>query len=487
MRWVRFAALALGLTLTYFAIVLFYKEVVFGVQVRMGYLALPIGLVSGSFYWVVRWAAKRQRVSANHLKNLTVAGVSMVVSLVSADIGFSVYRNMTTPRSRFADWNYERTTDNHIWTGESEPYSYYPTEENFLLYKPYVAKNADVYGEFYYKKLLSSPTLASSVLELRHVSFSIDEYGFRETTPLHRAHIFALGDSFVFGWSISQDKTWVERLEGEIKEPVYNLGVSGISPKQELMLLEYMLRTKPGLMKVDHLLWMIFEGNDLEEPYETYRLQLPHESDESRNLFEGTIERELHSIPLEIKEESIINRLQKGQIVFAPPSKDARQADHLLVDGTALVDPLYHSNKYGYRMFRWVYIERAGKSEPYVLNHPNRPLLDQTFKDMASLSQKYGFMVTVLIAPSAPRLYAPYFEDLPPISKEPYFINYVEHLSRSVGFNVINLYTLLRPYAEKELLYWRDDTHWNERGHQVVAETTRQQLGNLLISSAKSH
>jgi hypothetical protein len=28
----------------------------------------------------------------------------------------------------------------------------------------------------------------------------------------------------------------------------------------------------------------------------------------------------------------------------------------------------------------------------------------------------------------------------------------------------------MRPYAERELLYFRDDTHWNARGNRVAAE-----------------
>ena len=36
-------------------------------------------------------------------------------------------------------------------------------------------------------------------------------------------------------------------------------------------------------------------------------------------------------------------------------------------------------------------------------------------------------------------------------------------------FGVVNLLTLLQPYAGSEMLYYRDDHHWNERGNEVVA------------------
>ena len=52
----------------------------------------------------------------------------------------------------------------------------------------------------------------------------------------------ALGDSFTLGWGVRQNEIWVELLEKKMQQPIYNLGVSGLSPKQELMLLEYLLQ-----------------------------------------------------------------------------------------------------------------------------------------------------------------------------------------------------------------------------------------------------
>ena len=88
---------------------------------------------------------------------------------------------------------------------------------------------------------------------------------------------------------------------------------------------------------------------------------------------------------------------------------------------------------------------------------------------MKLLSEKRGFRVTVLIAPSPARLYGRDFEYFPPVSPQPYFINHLRQLASQAGFEAVDLYQLLLPYADTEYLYWRDDTHWNERGHDVVA------------------
>lgn len=38
------------------------------------------------------------------------------------------------------------------------------------------------------------------------------------------------------------------------------------------------------------------------------------------------------------------------------------------------------------------------------------------------------------------------------------------------GFRVINLLNGLKPFASNELLYARDDSHWNKRGNRLSAE-----------------
>ena len=166
----------------------------------------------------------------------------------------------------------------------------------------------------------------------------------------------------------------------------------------------------------------------------------------------------------------MINRLGTGEFTMSKRPGITDSWNPYEVDGVRLQYALYCSDRYGCRLFWPGGVERASKPQSYVEKHPNRPLLDQTFKEMATLSENHGFEVTVVIAPSAPRLYAPYFADVPKISDEPYFINYVAEISRELGFDVINLLPLMQPFAAKELLYWRDDPHWNGRGNEVVAE-----------------
>ncbi len=177
-----------------------------------------------------------------------------------------------------------------------------------------------------------------------------------------------------------------------------------------------------------------------------------------------------------MRDESIISKFQNGQIRLKSLGDDSA-ANPYKVDGVTVAASAL-SFPYPWTIGCSIASTEKGHRnlDPIVMNHPHRAALEQVFKDMASLGKEYQFDVTVLIAPTDSRLYASHFEDFPPISEEPYFINFVADLSREVGFQTVNLLPLLQPYAEKELLYFRDDDHWNARGNEVVAEILARNL-----------
>jgi hypothetical protein len=179
---------------------------------------------------------------------------------------------------------------------------------------------------------------------------------------------------------------------------------------------------------------------------------------------------------MNIRTRSIIRKFAIGEVAMGDTTpKDP----HFWLDGEMMANPLYHSPRFGYRLFRQAYIDRASVPESYVLNHPNRPRLDDTFHRMRTLGQTHNFAVTVVIVPSDARLYKDDFEGLDLVT-EPYFTRYLTRLAREMDFDVVDLYDGLKPYATKELLYHRDDTHWNERGHSIVADI----LANTLSHGA---
>lgn len=324
------------------------------------------------------------------------------------------------------------------------------------------------YGEYYSPELMRLPTLAHSVFELKHVSISIDDVGFRNTIPISDARVFALGDSFTFGWGVDQGLSWPTQLSRLISEPVYNLGVHDASPYQELRLLDYLLHQETGGLKIRHLLWMIYEGNDLEDSYTALSPAANGQKLRTR-LWSGTIIQGAGDLLRRLQEESVLHRFFTGELTIRVPNWQRDGAASSVVDGIRTGYPLYHSSRFGYVLNHPSFIDRACQPRSYVMAHPNRPQLEQVFKDMSALAQQYGFDVTVIFAPTLVRLYAPYLDAFPRINP-PYFLDFTMQLAKRSGFSFIDLVALMRPVAAQEFLYFRDDDHWNVRGNALAAQ-----------------
>jgi hypothetical protein len=364
-----------------------------------------------------------------------------------------------------------REHDSAIWHGELYPRLYTPPGESFNLFKPNLRVSGETYGERYVASMMKSPTLVKSVLERRRLSYSIGPDGLRELEPLSASRIFVLGDSFAFGFATDEGLIWPDLLGAALGAPIYNLGVSATGPRQHVDLLRYMFKTHGDDMRPQRVLWMLFEGNDLENSYQ--RLATSGESRGFGDLVQGTIVEPVLMIPERIRNTSMVRKLLRGDLALSSGTERYGQYE---IDGVRLAFPLFHSSKFGYRLFSPADIAAATQSRDYVMNHPNRPLLDQTFMEMRELSREKSFAVTIVIAPSDARLYGRAFDGFPQLSDQPHFVNYLEELAGEMGFDVINLLPLLEPHAAEEMLYYRDDHHWNVRGNQLAAELIRERL-----------
>jgi hypothetical protein len=438
-----------------------------GFRFRERHLALfTVGAVA-----LVLWIfSKFPRRYLSLAMNMSLSILTTAILVIVVDVAYAVVQNVSQPVSSVV--GYGRNRDSNYWIGEIQPRLYFPTKRNFYIYKPNITIKASSFGDLYSPDMLRSPTLVNSTLERRTVTKSINKYGFREAEPIGGARIFALGDSFTYGIGVDAGKTWVKQLEGLLSAPIYNLGVSGVSPKQELESLKFLLKAKPTPVKIRHLLWMIFEGNDLEEPYDEMV------SVEPVSLIRGTVIEALTMLPTLIKSESVISKMMKGEIQIRY-SDEPISSSALSIDGVDLVNPIFKSERMGYKLFSQDQIQRAQQPRSYVVLHPNRSKLERVFREMGELARDSSFEVAVILAPSASRLQGKYFADFPKISARPYFLEFIAGLARMENFQVINLWDSLRPFADQRLLYFRDGTHWNENGHFLVAKLIARQLSKF--------
>ncbi|HNP29426.1 MAG: hypothetical protein KC592_06285 [Nitrospira sp.] len=467
------ASLSIGLVWLYFALVLLLGRSIGGMSVGLTFIASSIPFVASLVFILIRYVMHRGLIKSQQILTVSLGLILSLGSLIIADIAYSLYLNSRAFEKPHIENS--RQYDPAFVGGELYPRRFFPTDENFWLYKPNLSVKGTHYGHFYHPELMQSPILAKSVFELHQFSCSIDQHGLRNTTPMGQADVLALGDSFTFGWAMDREKSWVGLLEHAIHRPIYNLGIDGASPKQELELLKYLLRTQEPSMRIRKILWMIYEGNDLEGSYESERPK-PSSPSYTNQLFKGTLVQGLITIPSLIKEQAIITKLLNGDVALRFPTFQARDYNPYVIDGIRSWFPFFQSPVLGPRLFYPKYIEEAQQPLSYVLHHPNTPHLNQVFREMALLEKEFSFQVIVIIVPTGERLHGPFYENFPPISAEPHFIDYVSKVSESLGFQTLNLLSKLKPYADNELLYFRDDSHWNQRGHELAAEIIRSEV-----------
>lgn len=465
--WRTIATTGITMAAAYWLIVLFLDESVAGIRFRLGFVLPALILIAVGTWTALGLLLKADRIGRRGLVNIGILTMTVVGAFLIMDIGATVHRNWRMRTESPAYRLFWRETEPTLWMEEFLPREYYPTEANFKLHKPRSASRGLVNGPHYSPLLAAQLPAAPAVFLPRRLSFSIDEHGFRETTPLAEASVFALGDSFTFGYGVDQQESWVERVETTLGVPVYNLGVGNTSPGQQVMLLRYVLRKQPHPFHMKQLLWMIFEGNDLEDSYEPVRPG-PDGASLTASLLQGTLLDSLVNLPYVLKAQSVVDRFRNGNPSNGPPFGPPK---------------LYHSSRHGDKLFYDPSSGCTAKPKAYFERHPNRPRLEDTFRHMAALAQEFRFNVMVAVAPCEDRVYGPYFDGFPPIAEGPHFIDLVLALSEAHGFRTVNLLPELERRAADELLYARDDPHWTPRGHAIVAEVIAAAMHNRSATS----
>ncbi len=290
--------------------------------------------------------------------------------------------------------------------------------------------------------------------EWRRIRFVTDEYGFRNepTDPSFKApplDVIVLGDSFGVAGGTSQREILSNVLAHDFGLRVYNLSIARENPQQEyanLRLEGGRLNTREGTC----VLWLIFPGNDLDEPY--YReLENPQLGGPGRFT-------RLANRLTNFRAGSPLRRLLSvgGSSVVI---------ERKFVDGSRL-------------LFHETYGERRSRTAEDVMQHANFESFKSTLDAMEKLVDERRLTVLVALVPSKEEVYSWALDGAPPWSArvEPSgFSNVLRGLSEQHGFRFLDLKPVLvnvsRSDYEKSgaLLWWRDDTHWNGHGQRAAA------------------
>ncbi|NNM31977.1 MAG: hypothetical protein HKO53_02875, partial [Gemmatimonadetes bacterium] len=255
--------------------------------------------------FVIGGALRRAMWTQERVATVSVALVSLLASVLVVDTAYALYLNRLAP----ADPDGLRVIDEHVWIGELYPRSYFPTERSFQLHKPDVRVRGTHFGNFYRTPMLRSPTVVNQVLEPRTITIDINPEGFRESSAMADATVFALGDSFTFAWGVDEEESWPDLLEALTGRTVYNLGIYNASPRQELGVLDFVLRHHAEAGGVRQVLWMIYEGNDLEDDAGLFRPPL-----QTDGRGRGTVLGLLANVPRALKSQAILTKIRTGEV-----------------------------------------------------------------------------------------------------------------------------------------------------------------------------
>ena len=305
---------------------------------------------------------------------------------------------------------------------------------------------------------LSAVAMKRDWREYRRINFITDVYGFRNVPVEPGAsqpppELIMLGDSFCVGDGTGQEQIWSSLYSGGYGMRVYNLCMDGAGPWQEyvnLLVESERLRLGEGTT----ILWVMFSGNDLDDFYHPAleKSQLP---------WLGPLERLLYSM----KEFRYRSPLRRLLLLGSTGVSGEKVLERKFIDGRRVLFADSHAR------VRSLTLED-------VKRHPNFASLTATIAAMKRFADEKRAEVLVVLAPSKEEVYSWVLDGAAPWSSEVAPSAFSVALQEICVRNGIRYFDLKpsmiaasrRVYEESgEMLWWRDDTHWNGLGHKEAA------------------
>jgi len=302
-----------------------------------------------------------------------------------------------------------------------------------------------------------------SLREMRRIVFQTDEAGFRNTSVPEYVDLLIIGDSFSAGWGTSQEQIF-SRLLQRYSVRTYNLAYPG-GPYDEYInfAIEW---PRLRMASPARLVWTIYVGNDLDDAGgSVWDIDsLPWRSSIGQGLVRYRTYR--NRSPLNRLSNNVLARWRNTQ------SNGSGITIRRMPKGAAVLFLDSHD--------AW---SRRSKAE--IEAHGNYAKLCRTFAAMKELATDRRVDVTVLILPTKGDVYRWMVEQRLPAPKDraPSAIGEaIRQACEQAGLRCVDMKPYLADQAIRlyessgELLWWRDDTHFGDRGHEAVARFIAEQI-----------
>lgn len=324
-----------------------------------------------------------------------------------------------------------------------------------------------------------------------HITLTTDSRGFRNQTTLERYHIVTLGDSFAEGSRVSDDERWPALIQKALGLPVYNLGISGASPRVYLNnFLAYAAELEPKIA-----LFMIYEGNDL-------KVHRGERSVNSVRTFYYNVLGTLKASPIVLSlRRSLVQNL--GAINADGPVPD----DEIL---SWMPVAIRTNNGVQYYSFKPKRLMRLYWDRSEFLASPGWASAAEICREIIRACRQAGVRIIFVYAPSKPHVVMPLVHNhvpagalrgfaslrkksLPPAEefKDELYArldtqeSVFRELSESEGVELISTTDVLQErMAQGVQVYYTYDQHWTRWGHAAVAEVIAEHLSRPTTGNA---
>lgn len=297
----------------------------------------------------------------------------------------------------------------------------------------------------------------------RKILFITDHLGFRNILD-YRKEVFntiLLGDSFAFCAITDHHKLLSEQLNKK-GHKVYNISTDGVNVWDEIVTLKYQVLNHLKLKNNSHIIWLLFEGNDLEGQFYV-------DLDPNR-----LINPKIREIGVSIEnyyKQSLLKLMFKRLL---------RSREHQVKD--SVIEKTFFGKP---MLFFKPYADTLETTIEDIHNHENYQNVSRAFKSLAKFLKSKGFLLTCVVVPVKPRVYEWVFHDKKPWSSDTSqspFSQYIKELCTINDVAFLDL-TPIFIHASKtvydkssDATYWLDDTHWNDEGQAIAASVINEVL-----------
>jgi hypothetical protein len=316
--------------------------------------------------------------------------------------------------------------EDRIYYRPDERYVQFDYANNHRKYKPGVDMTMTMpHGDL-------RAMVGKDISEPRPVRFQTDRDGFRNSRDYHGQGWLLVGDSFVTGHSNSQEDLLVSQLARDYGIDAYSLGNTGNLNDYAA----YVRGFDRQYGNQARVALFLFEGNDFDEARERPQSTLALLGRRYYNLFS--------EYPVFRVTNSLLKRALRGETI-----RQGNSLDIVDIQG---------------RPFAFL------KRYQDVVRRPELTNVQEFEPRLAALRSRIAMIYFV---PEKFRVYQPYVR---PDEKLPHAQwNYLAGLCKKYDLRCTDLTPALVREAgarlkKNELLWWRDDTHWNRHGIAVAAK-----------------